>query len=150
MSNNRRVRFAEDSRKSPNQATLAAPQPARTLDSSSPPLHPDFVEARCEERAALEALRTKHLENASLAAQRAHDAMMLARSMQFDIRSSNAKLQKFKKSVENQGTPQPPSATQRTTSCKENHTFLNLDIKRENDLMSMPMAWIADVFLLVK
>ena len=146
MSARRRVRFAEDSRNSSSHDTLAVH--SWTLQSSS------FIEGQLEEKRRLETSRAEQLENVRLAEQRAHDAMKLARSMQADIRSSNAKLQKS--GAKPQGSPQSPTkpfASQLITSKEtlvEKRADPQPDIWREHDIISMPMAWISDVLLLVK
>ena len=146
MSAHRRVRFAEDSRDSSDQDILAVP--SRTSQSSS------FIESQLEEKRRLEISRAEHFENVRLAGQRAHDAMMLARSMQADIRNSNAKLQRL--GANTQGSPKSSKnlhPTQLITS-KEKHVETRVDplpeIWKEHEIIAMPMAWISDVLLLVK
>ena len=104
MSSNRRVRFAEDYRKSFDHADLTtAPQPVRALEAITlaQPRGSELVESQLDW--ALETSRTEQLENSSLAAQRAHDAVMLARSMQAEIQSSNVKLRRCGQGAMNQG-----------------------------------------------
>ena len=151
----RRVRFAQDydTPSSPSdQDTLALPRLARSSQTSSKHTHTEFVEHQREEYIAHETSRTEHLENVRLAAQRAHDAMMLARSMQADIRSSNAKFQRYGHGVKSQGaplSPRKPSAAQLITSTEKHANPLPDDWK-EHDIISVPMAWINDVFQLMK
>jgi hypothetical protein len=146
MSAHRRVRFAEDSRNSSNQDTLAVH--SRTSQSSS------FIESQLEEKSRLETSRAEQRENVRVAEQRAHNAMMLARSMQTEIRNSNAKLQKL--GAKPQGSPQSPtkSLTSQLITSKEKPVEKQVDplpdIWREHDIISTPMAWISGVLLLVK
>ena len=108
----RRVRFI-DARKSSDQAAI-------------------------EEMAALERSRKEEqLENVRLAAQRAHEAMMLARSMQADIRSSNERRQRLGPA------PQSPELTSSRPVTPPNSFS-------EQNILSLPLAWIKDGFLLIK
>jgi hypothetical protein len=145
MSSNRRVHFADVPHKSSDQAALAAPSSARNSQASSQLPH-EFIESQA---LALESSRTEHLENVHLAAQRAHDAVMMARSMQADIRSSNARLQSFGQGFGSEGTRRSPSdlsAVQRTPS-EENHSGSFPELQ---NIISSPMAWITDVFNRIK
>ncbi len=145
---NRRVRFAEVSPKSSDQAALAAPRTARDSQASSQSPQ-EFIESQS---LAIESSRAEHLENVRLAAQRAHDAVMMARSMQADIRSSNARLQSFGQGFKCQGTrrsPQGLSAVQHTPS-QENHAVPYPENCKEQNIISAPMAWITGVFHLIK
>ena len=153
MSTNRRVRFAEDSHMSSDQATRSAPRYARTALSSSPPSCSESIESHFEERVMIETSRIEHLENARLAAQRAREAMIMAKSVQADIRNSNAKLHKIEKDTKNQCTPSSqakPPATQLNIT-KEKHAGPKpQNYYKEQNIISVPMAWIADVLLQIK
>ena len=156
MSSNRRVRFAEDPLKFSGQAARPVPRPVQTRPVQTPqqPQYLEIVEDQRDEQAALEtSSRAEHLENVRLAAQRAHDAMMLARSMRADIRSSNAKMQRL--GVKNESTTlskhdqllaaaEPNCPNTRT----EQHVDPLLDIMKDQDIIAVPMAWISSVFLL--
>ena len=159
MSSHRRVRFAEDPRTLADQFTPAAPQTARISKSTSQPPQQEFIESQHEETEATRAFETsraEQLDNARLAAQRAHDAMMLARSMQADIRNCNAKLDRFGHNAQIQGKGPSPTKTSTTQPSSQLITRKDMyagprpELWREPDVISVPMTWIADLFLLVK
>ena len=131
MSSNRRVRFAEDSDKS----------------QSSP--RPEIIENPLEENVALEmSLRAQNVRSAE---QRAHDAVMLARAMQADIQSSNAKLQRFGqglKSGDGSLSHTEPAAAQTTST--DNQVGQLLNILNDQDIVAAPMGRITNAFLLNK
>ena len=104
---------------------------------------------------ALEAsLRAEKLENVRLAAQRAQEAVMLARSMQADIRSGNAKLQRSAgQGVRNEGTPQTYTQSSATQSAENHGVPLLLDALKNHEIMvtmAVPMAWISNVLRINK
>ena len=76
--------------------------------------------------------------------------MMLARSMQADIRSNNTRLQRFGKDVKNEGSPKPQiRVTTNLIASTEKHDAPMLDyfdILKDNNIMNASMAWITDVF----
>jgi hypothetical protein len=161
MSSYRRVRFVENLPKSSDRPAHPAPRIVQTrLIQTSPPSQPQYqeiVENQSNEDVDLDASsRAEHLENVRLAAQRAHDAVMLARSMQADIRSSNAKMQRQGVITEKPPRPQPKqslSATEPNTRTGqhagpllEKHVGPQLlDVVKDQNIMSMPMAWISNV-----
>jgi hypothetical protein len=135
MQSIRRVRFSKD-----------------TLQSSE--VAAELIENQREKAAAHErSLRSAHLENVRLAAQRAHDAVMLARSMQADIRNGNAKLQKSEQVIRSEGTPQvhtESAVTQSMPSTEKRDGPLLLDILKEQDIVAVPIAWISNMLLINK
>ncbi len=134
---NRRVRFCEDSHQS---SGLAASKLVENI--------------RNEEAAREASSRTEQLENVRLAAQRAHDAAMLARSMRADIRSSNSKLQKSGQDLSNENKPQAHNQSlgvQAITSSDKKYDGPQLlDILKDQEIMAVPMAWISNVLLVNK
>jgi hypothetical protein len=99
-------------------------------------------------------LRADHLVNVRLAEQRAHDAMMMARSMQADIRNNNARLQSFGQGVKTSCTPKSPiiSASKPITSPVKHADALHdyFDLLKDQSIVAVPVAWITDVFSLNK
>ena len=131
----RRVRFSDDS----HQSSVPVP----------------IIEDLQEKQAVLEASsRAEQLENVRLAAQRAHDAVMLARSMRADIRSNNAKLQRSGQgSRPNEITPHAHSKSSVTQPIKCTEQYPGpqlLDILKDQEIMAVPMAWISNVLLINK
>ncbi len=150
---NRRVRFADDPLETTDRVPRAVLQTAQTYQPSSQCEHPEVIETPPWERAVLEtSKRAEHLVNIRLAEQRAHDAMMKARSMQAEIRSNNARVHRFGEEVKNNGRTKSqtkPTETQ-LIECTGKQGDLFFNISKDQNIMTLPMAWITDVFLYIK
>jgi hypothetical protein len=155
MPSDRRVRFADDFPLSSDQPAQAAQGPVQNSQSNSHPPHLHNIEAKGEIGATnLEAsLRAEHLVNVRLAEQRAHDAMMLARSLRADIRSNNAKQQSSGRFMKNDGPPKTktilhPSDTRLVTKTetREGPLLDYFEILKNQSIMTVPVAWVTEVF----
>ncbi len=154
MPSDRRVRFAEDNHKSSERR--AAPRPFQTSQSALQSQPPVIVDSQLGEESDFDtSSRAEQILNIHLAHQRGHDAMMLARSMQTDIRSNNERLQRFGTDVKNESWPKSRSLESDTKLIRstEKHTDPKryyFDFLKDNDIMSVPVAWITDIFHLSK
>ena len=89
------------------------------------------------------------IANAVIAQQRAHDAMMIARELKSDVRRRNMKMQRMFISDRFMGhqdseRSQPAKAIQKTFVPDISST--QLELSKDMDIVSLSMAWIADVF----
>eukprot|EP00291_Cryptomonas_curvata_P023467 CAMPEP_0172169822 /NCGR_PEP_ID=MMETSP1050-20130122/10922_1 /TAXON_ID=233186 /ORGANISM="Cryptomonas curvata, Strain CCAP979/52" /LENGTH=122 /DNA_ID=CAMNT_0012840929 /DNA_START=141 /DNA_END=509 /DNA_ORIENTATION=- len=82
----------------------------------------------------------EHLVNARLAEQRAQNAMLVARSMQAEIRSHHGRLSKDKVPL------QPHQKAAASINIPSNTHASFLDVFKEQEIVTMSMAWITDIF----
>ena len=137
----RRVRFAEsviDGRRhdAPNDRDGHSRQLPKTAEGAISSLGQEFGTAGEEK---------SRLTSARIAEQRAVDAMMLARAMQIDIRNRNMKaqgvvLENSKKFV----CEEIENLTKQVVD--KSHSAQSQESSQGNDLVSISMAWLSDVF----
>ena len=147
MKSSRRVRFAEDycrlSDRITSQSICNPRHPsepaARTEENNAPHVNDAFVAEAIPDQ---EETTAEYLMNARLAEQRAKDAMLVARSMQAEIRSHHGRIAKGK--VAHQPLEEPATLT--NISSKTTTSTTVLDVLKEQEIVTMSMAWITDIF----
>jgi hypothetical protein len=152
-SNNRRVRFAEDYNLSASDRSIHTPTRATWNSQHLPEISKhttrtetciapiiDGVAERKQGAAVIPDQKAvaEHIVNATIAEQRARDAMLVARSVQVEIRSHRGRLAK---STSNEKIATPSLANK----SKKNTTSF-FDILKEQDMLTAPMIWITDIF----
>jgi hypothetical protein len=88
------------------------------------------------------ATNTEYLANARLAEQRAKNAMLVARSMQAEIRDHHGRLAQG--TVSHQAHAKPAAAINMSSKATAPASFL--DVLKEQEIVTMSMAWITDIF----
>jgi hypothetical protein len=155
----RRVRFADELCHTSDRGTAQAAWIAHPSKPSKPTIRrqdntaPHTIDGNVETTKVLVAspgqpAHAAYLVNARLAEQQAQKAMLIARSMQAEIRSHHGRIAQGKVPYLVHGEPAASTAAPASNTSKSlvKSTSSFLDVLKEPEILSVSMAWITDIF----
>jgi hypothetical protein len=148
----RRVRFADESCHTSDRSTAQAAWNAhpskptiRAQNNTAPHTIDGNVETTKDFAASPDqSAHAAYLVSARLAEELAQKAMLIARSMQAEIRSHHGKKAQGKVPHLVYGEPSAPAS--HTSKSLAKSTSSILDVLKEPEILSVSMAWITDIF----
>ena len=151
----RRVRFADELCHTSDRGTAQAAWNAHPSKPSKPTIRrqdntaPHAIDGNVETTKDFVAspdqpAHAAYLVNARLAEQQAQKAMLIARSMQAEIRSHHGRIAQGKVPYLVHGEPAAPASNTSKSLVKSTSSIL--DVLKEPEILSVSMAWITDIF----